>query len=123
MWYGKVPPSSFPFLKLGFVKRKRGYKLEPKAVPCFYIGPSLNRPRDSRRGMLPSGAIIDSRHVSCACIRSLNPVSDSPIRSTLGHEMGGSEIAELRSEEVEPTGVESDRAEEPSRRLVGGERL
>ena len=108
MCYGKVPPSSFPFLKLGFVKRKPGYKLELKAVPCFYIGPSLNCPRDSMRGMLPSGAIIHSRHVTCACIRSLTPVSDSPISSTLGHEMGGSEIAELRSEEVEPIRVKSD---------------
>ena len=35
MWYGKVPPSPFPFLKPGFVKRKRSNKLEPKAVPCF----------------------------------------------------------------------------------------
>ena len=39
MWYGKVPPSPFPFLKPGFVKRKRVDKLKPKAVPCYYIGP------------------------------------------------------------------------------------
>ena len=34
--HGKVPASPF-FLKPGFVKRKRGNKLEHKAVPCFYI--------------------------------------------------------------------------------------
>ena len=37
MWYSKVPPSPFPFLKPGFVRRKRGNKLEPKAVPCFAL--------------------------------------------------------------------------------------
>ena len=109
MWYGKVPPSPFPFLKLGFVKRKqRGNKLEPKAVPCFYIGPSPNRRRDSMRLMLRPGAMIDSRHVTWACIPSLSPVPEYPVSSLLGRGRGGSKTAELRSEEVEPAGVESD---------------
>ena len=108
MWYGKVPPCSFPFLKPGFVKRKRGNKLEPKAVPCFYIGPSPNRSRDSMRVMLRSGAMIDSRHVTWACIPSLIPVPDYPVGSVIGRGRGGSKAAELRSEEVEPAGVESD---------------
>ena len=47
MWYGKLPPSPFPFLKPGFVKRKRCGMLEPKAAPYFYIEPYPNRPRDS----------------------------------------------------------------------------
>ena len=108
MWYGKVPPSPFPFLKPGFVKRKRGNKLEPKAVPCFYIGPSPNRPRDSMRVMLRSGAMIDSRHVTWACISSLTPLPDYPVGFMIGRRRGGSKTAELRSEEVEPAGVESD---------------
>ena len=29
MWYGRISPSPFPFLKPGFVKRKRTNKLEP----------------------------------------------------------------------------------------------
>ena len=108
MWYGKVPPSPFPFFKPGFVKRKRGNKLEPKAVPCFYIGPSPNRPRDSMRVMLRSGAMISSRHVTWACIPSLTPVPDYPVSSMIGRGRGGSKTAELRSEEVGPAGVESD---------------
>ena len=108
MWYGKVPPSPFPFLKLGFAKRKRGNKLEPKAVPCFYIGPSPNRPRDSMRVILRSGAMIDSRHVTWTCIPSLTPVPDFTVGSMIGRGRGGSKTAELRSEEVESAGVESD---------------
>ena len=108
MWSGKMHPSSFLFLKPGFVKRKRGNKFEPKAVPCFYIGSSSNRPRDSMRVMLRSGAMVDSRHVTWACIPSLTPVPDYPVRSMIGRGRGGSKTAELRSAEVEPAGVEPD---------------
>ena len=88
MWYGKVPPSLFSFLKPGFVKRKGGNKLEPKAVPCFYIGPSPNRPRDSMRVMSRSGAMIDSRYVIWACIPSLTPVPDYSVGSMIGRGRG-----------------------------------
>ena len=71
MRYGKVPPSPFPFLKPGFVKRTRGNKLEPKAISCFYIGPSPNRPRDSMRVML--------RYIY---------IPDSSVSSMLGHVVG-----------------------------------
>ena len=58
MWYGRTPPSPFPFLKPGFEKRKRTNKLEPQAVPCFYVGPSPSRPRGSMRVMFSSGTMI-----------------------------------------------------------------
>ena len=106
-----MPASPFPFLKPGFVKRKRGNKLEHKAVPCFYIRPSPNRPRDSMRVMLRSGAMIDSRHVTWACTPSLTPVPDYPVGSMIGRGRGRSKTAELRSQEMEPTGVESDAME------------
>ena len=89
MWYGKVPPSLFPFLKPRFVQRKRGNKLESKAVPCFCTGPSPNRRRDSMRVMLRSGAMIDSRPVTWACIPFLTPVPDYPSSSTIGRGRGG----------------------------------
>ena len=108
MWYGKVPSSPFPFLKPGFVKRKRGNTLNPKAVPCFYIGPSPDRRRYYMRVMLRSGAMIDSRHVAWACIPSLTLAPDYLVGSMLGRRRGGSKPAELRSEEVEPAGVKSD---------------
>ena len=59
VWYDKVPPSPFPFLKPSFIQRKRGSKLGPKAVPRFYIRPSPTRPRDYMRMMLRSGAMIN----------------------------------------------------------------
>ena len=71
MWYGRTPPSPFPFLKPGFVKRKRTNKLEPQAVPCFYVGPSPNRPRDLMRVIFSSGTMIDSRDVTWARIPPL----------------------------------------------------
>ena len=108
MWYGKVPPSPSPFLKPVIVRHKRGNKLEPRAVPCFYIGLSPNRPRDSMRMMLRSGAMIDSRHVTWACIPSLTPVPDYPVGSMIGRGRGGSKTDELRPEGVGPAGVESD---------------
>ena len=74
----------------------------------FYTGPSPSRPRDSMRVMLRSGAMLDSRHLTWACIPSLTPVSDYPMGSMLGRRRGGSKTTELRSEEVEPAGVESD---------------
>ena len=74
MWYGRTPPSPFPFLKPGFVKRKRTNKLEPQAVPCIYVGPSPNRPRDSMRMIFSSGTMIDSRDVTWASIPPLASV-------------------------------------------------
>ena len=65
-------------------------------------------PRDSMRVMLRSGAMIDSRHVTWACITSLTPIPEYPVGFMLRRGRGGSKTAELRSEEVEPAAVESD---------------
>ena len=58
--------------------------------------------------MLRSGAMIDSRHVTWARIPFLTPVPDYPVGSTIGRGRGGSKTAGLRSQEMEPAGVESD---------------
>ena len=97
MWYGKVPPSPFPILKPGFVKRKRVDKLKPKAVPCYYIGPSPNRPRDSMRVMLRSGVMIDSRDVTWASV----PPPSHVVAPKSGNGEGENISAGLRPEEVE----------------------
>ena len=60
------------------------------------------------RVMLRSGAMIDSRHLTRACIPSLTPVTQYPVDSMIGCGRAGSNTAELRSEEVEPAGVKSD---------------
>ena len=90
MWYGRSLPSPFPFLKPGFVKRKRTNKLEPQAVPCFYVGPSTNRPRDSMRVIFSSGTMVDSRDVTWASIPPLASVSC---------EQGGQKPTELQEME------------------------
>ena len=91
MWYdGRTPPSPFLFLIPGFVKRKRTNKLESQAVPCFYVGPSPNRPRDSVRVVFSSGTMIDSRDVTWARI--------PPLASVLC-EQGGQEPTELQERE------------------------
>ena len=117
MWYGRTPPSPFPFLKPGFVKRKRTNKLEPQAVPCFYVGPSPNRPRDSMRVIFSSGTMIDSRDVTWARI--------PPLASVLC-EQGGQEPTELQeTESVEgetnPSDGESDGLRSDRQKSAGNE--
>ena len=87
MWYGRTPPSPFRFLKPRFEKRKHTSKLEPPAVPCFYVGLSPNRPRDSMRVIFFSGTMTDSRDVTWASI--------PPLASILC-EQGGQEPTELQ---------------------------
>ena len=117
MWYGRTPQSPFPFLKPGFVKRKRTNKLEPQAVPCFYVGPSPNRPRDSMRVIFSSGTVIDSRDVTWASI--------PPLASVLC-EQGGKEPTELQEKEsvegeTNPSDGESDELQSDRQKSAGDE--
>ena len=117
MWYGRTPPSPVFFLKPGFVKRKRSNKLEPQAVPCFYVGPSPNRPRDSMRVVFSSGTMIDSQDVTWASI--------PPLASVLC-EQGGKEPTELQEmESVEgktnPSDGESDELQSDRQESAGDE--
>ena len=52
MCFGTVPQSLIPFLKPGYVESKHQNKLKPKAFPCCFIGPSVNRPRDTYEVLL-----------------------------------------------------------------------
>ena len=119
MWYGRTPPSPFPFLKPGFVKRKRTNKLEPPAVPCFYVGPSPNRPRDSMRVIFSSGTMIDSRDVTWARIPRLasvlceqggqEPTELQEMESVEGEtNLSDGESDELQSDRQKSTGDEED---------------
>ena len=117
MWYGRTPPSPFPFLKLGFVKRKRTNELEPQAVPCFYVGPSPSRPRDSMRVIFSSGTMIDSRDVTWTSI---------PPLALVLCEQGGqepTELQEMESVEVETNSSdgESDELQSDCQKSAGDE--
>ena len=49
-YYGKDPPSRLlGFLHPGFVTRERSRKDDPRAVPCFYLGPAPNHPSGTVR--------------------------------------------------------------------------
>ena len=117
MWFGRTPPSPFPFLKPGFVNRKRTNKLEPQAVPCFYVGPSPNRPRDSMRVIFSSGTTIGSRDVTWASI--------PPLASVLCEQAGQEprELQEMESVEGETNSSdgESDELQSDRQKNAGDE--
>ena len=67
MSFGTVPQSPIPFIKPGYVKLKRQDILRPKALSCFFIGPSANPPRDTYEVLLNSGrSVVHSRNVTWA---------------------------------------------------------
>ena len=117
MWYGRTPPSPFPFMKPGFVKRKRTNKLEPQAVSCFYVGPSPNRPRDSMRVIFSSGTMVDSRDVTWA---SIPPVA-SVLREQGGQEPTGLQERESVKGETNPSDGESDELQSDRQKSAGDE--
>ena len=90
MWYRKVPPRPFPFLKPGFVQRKRANKLEPKAVPCFYIGPPP--PPPTALAILVAGSIwLTPANFTRARVPSLTSVRVPPTISVPECGEGGKE--------------------------------
>ena len=81
MLFGMVSQSLIPFLKPEYVKTKRQDKLRPKAIPCFFIGPSANRPRDIYEVLLNPGSIVHSRVLTWARLPPPVPVSPENMRS------------------------------------------
>ena len=81
MRFGTVPQSPIPILKPVYVKTKRQDKLRPKAFPCFFIGLSANRPRDTYEVLLISGSVVHSRNVTWSRLPPLVTVSAENIRS------------------------------------------
>ena len=81
MRFGTLPESLIPVLKPGYVTTKRQDKLRPKAFPCFFIGPSTNRPRDTYEVLLNSGSVVHSRKIPWTWLTSSVPVSAENVRS------------------------------------------
>lgn len=106
MWYGKVPPSPSPFLKLSFVKRERSGKIKPKAVSCQYIVPLPNRSSSSMRIVLRAGLMIDSRHVTW-----MSELSRSVPARVSRCEDKGNTPAGLRPKKVESSEEEMESSE------------
>ena len=95
-----VPQSPIPFLKPGYVKTKRQDKLRPKALSCFFIGPSANRPHDTYEVLLNSGSVVNSRNVTWARLPPSIPVSAENVHS-VSVSRKGEELDPSRHGEVE----------------------
>ena len=109
MRFGMVPQSAIPFLKSGYVKTKRQDKLRPKALPCFFIGPSANRPRDTYEMLFNSGSVVNSRNVTWARLPPSIPVSAENVHYGSVSRKGG-KLDPSRYGEVE-VGEDVDRDE------------
>ena len=101
MRFGTAPQSPIPFLKSGYVKTKRQDKLRSKALPCFFIGPSANCPRDTYEVLLNSGSFIHSRNVTWARLPPLVPVSAENMHSASVSRKGGKLDPRRHGAEVE----------------------
>ena len=66
LWHETVAPLRLlPFLKPGFYHHQRVQKHLPKTLPCFYLGPARNGPRDAMRVPPHStGTLLRSLHYS-----------------------------------------------------------
>ena len=66
MWYGSPPPRGavWPFLKPAVCRIKRNNKSQPKAQDCYYVGPSVNHPRDCMRVLTANRSIQTTRNVT-----------------------------------------------------------
>ena len=109
MRFGTVPQSPIPFFKSGYVKTKPQDKLRPKALLCFFIGPSVNRPRDTYKVLLNPGSVVHSRNVTWARLPPLVPVSAENVHSVSVSRKGG-KLDPSRHGEVE-VGEDMDRDE------------
>ena len=89
MRFGTLPQSPIPFPKPGYVKIKRQDKLRPEALPCFFIGPSANRPFDTYEVLLNSGSVVHSRNVTWARLPPLVPVAAENVHSVSVSRKGG----------------------------------
>lgn len=58
----KTAHSPIPFFKPGYVKAKRGDKLDSKAILCFYVGPAPNHLQDAARVNLELGFVTGTRN-------------------------------------------------------------
>ena len=80
------------------MKSKRQDKLRPMALPCFFIGPSANRPRDTYEVLLNSGSVVHSRNVTSARLPPGVPVSLENMYSVSVSRRGGKLDPSLRGE-------------------------
>ena len=66
MWYGSpsLAGEVWPFLKPAIYRVKRKDKSQPKAQDCYYVGPSVNHPRDCMRDLTTHRTILTIRNAT-----------------------------------------------------------
>ena len=66
MWYGSLPPAGevWPFLKPAIYRVNRENESQPKEQDCYYVGPSVNHPRDCMRVLTTYRTILTTRIVT-----------------------------------------------------------
>ena len=75
MWHGS-PPSlkeMWPFLKPAIRRVKRDNKLQPKPRDFYYVGPSVDLPRDCRRMLTAHRFILTTRNITWQHVPSAPP--------------------------------------------------
>ena len=125
MWYGSPPLAGevWSFLKPAIYRVKRENKSQPKAQDCYYVGPSVNHPRDCMRVLTTYRTILTTRNVTWQHVHPAPPAPQPylpPIaeegESTAGEgargegtsSQGGGRVADLDSEsDLDMTGVGS----------------
>ena len=75
MCYGPLPLAGevWPFLKPAMYTTKRENKSQPKAQECYYVGPSVNHPRDCMRVLTTHRTILTTRNVTWKHVFSAPP--------------------------------------------------
>ena len=65
MWHGKAEPASpHPFLRPGCCRWNRPSKSFPRCKSSFYLGPGIDRPRDSLRMLTRANKVVATREVT-----------------------------------------------------------
>ena len=65
MWHGTAASTSpHPFLRPAYCRWNRPSKSSPRAESCFYLGPSIDHPSDSLRGLTWANKVVATRDVT-----------------------------------------------------------
>ena len=123
MWYGSPPFAGnvWPFLKPAIYRVKRDNKSQPKAQDCYYVGPSVNHPRNCMRVITTHRIILTSHNVTWQHVPPAPPAPQQHLPPIVEEEentsregasgegssnLGGRSVADLDSEsDLDMTGV------------------
>ena len=71
--FASPPREVWPFLKSATCRVKKYNKLQPKAQDCYYVGPSVDHPRDYMRVLTGHRSILTTQNVTWQHVTSAPP--------------------------------------------------